>query len=196
MIELVKDFYAGVAQPSEGGGGGSGGVTSVNGQTGAVTLTASDLGALQNTATASNSLAILGTAGNGTSTTVIGQGASVTQGSSTAVGAGSKAFNSYCVSYGYGARCDYERGIAIGANTRSNAYGAIQIGYGDNAELGTFYVGLPTAVGIPNFKNYKLLESTGLIPAARLGTLPTANGNYTLRLTITNGVPTLSWVAV
>ena len=42
---------------------------------------------------------------------------------------------------------------------------------------------------------YKLMSADGTIPAARHASLPAADGTYVLKLTISGGVPTLSWVA-
>ena len=73
-------------------------------------------------------------------------------------------------------------------------YGIMQFGKGTNSESGTVCFGLTTDG--TNFTNYKLLNSDGTIPADRLAsTSGLADGNYRLRLTMSSGVPTLSWVA-
>lgn len=59
-----------------------------------------------------------------------------------------------------------KRSTALGANAVANAYGAIQIGYGTNAEAGTMYVALSTDDN--THPNYKLLDTDGTIPSARL----------------------------
>ena len=80
------------------------------------------------------------------------------------------------------------------AQTNSNVGGSIQLGQGTNSENGTFYVGLSDQWGT-NLHNYKMLNNDGTIPAARLAsTTGLADGNYHLRLTMANGVPTLTWV--
>lgn len=85
---------------------------------------------------------------------------------------------------------------AIGTLAKATATGAIQFGNGTNSTPGTLSVGLQTQPGGSAATNYRLLDSDGTIPAARHATLPAADGTYTLQLVITNGVPTLSWVAV
>ena len=46
-------------------------------------------------------------------------------------------------------------------------------------------------VCIVNFSD----DGSSIISADRLGTLPTSDGNYRLRLTISSGTPTMSWVS-
>lgn len=143
---------------------------------------------------------------------------------SVAIGKSASANNSNCVSIGYNANTVYGAssavcvgqmssanskanaigalataftlGTAIGYAAEASANGAIQIGTGTNSEAGTFKVSLGTTTAVADYTQYKLLESNGTIPAARLGALPVADGTYTLQLTISGGVPTLSWVAV
>lgn len=90
---------------------------------------------------------------------------------------------------------DPQYSIAIGPNAKAYSWGNIQIGSGTNNESagGTFYVALSRKNNPTN--NYKMLDYDGTIPAARHAALPAADGTYTLQLVITNGVPTLSWVA-
>ncbi|MBO7696944.1 MAG: hypothetical protein J6T10_30305 [Methanobrevibacter sp.] len=206
-------------QPSGQGGG----VTSVNGQTGAVTLGADDvlpsqtgnsgkylttngtnaswgsISALQNSATGTNATNILGSQYGGTAS------------NSTSVGINSLASGQNSTSFGYMAwvgnsrqRCiaigassaasGGDAGVAIGASSVSNGIGTICIGYGSlSAEPGTLNIGITTD-GF-SVTTYKLLNSDGTIPAARHATLPVSDGIYTLKLTISGGVPTLSWVA-
>ena len=72
----------------------------------------------------------------------------------------------------------------------------MQFGKGANSEAGTVCFALTTTNDDTLPPNYKLLDSDGTIPADRLAsTTGLADGNYRLRLTMTNGVPTLSWVA-
>lgn len=143
---------------------------------------------------------------------------------SVAIGKSASANNSNCVAIGYNANTVYGAssavcvgqlssanskanaigalataftlGTAIGYAAEASANGAIQIGTGTNSEAGTFKVSLGTTTSVSDYTQYKLLESNGTIPADRLGALPVADGTYTLQLTISGGVPTLSWVAV
>lgn len=94
-----------------------------------------------------------------------------------------------CVSIGAQTSTQAARCIAVGYYATSTAQDAIQIGYGTNTIAKTLQIGF-------NNTNYQLLDGTnGLIPAARHATLPVSDGTYTLKLTISGGVPTLSWVA-
>lgn len=89
--------------------------------------------------------------------------------------------------------------ITIGYNAAALAQGAIQIGHyhdpndssarTENNDANTFKVA--NANG-----NFMMMDANGNLPADRLAsTTGLADGNYRLRCTITNGVPTLSWVA-
>ena len=62
--------------------------------------------------------------------------------------------------------------IAIGAGAHTHGHYAIQIGYGDNSEANSFYVGLS------NSNNYKLLGSDGKIPDDRLNTTIARTSDY------------------
>lgn len=116
---------------------------------------------------------------------------------------------------GYQSKAKSYNGIAIGrdANTgllQNGRYGNVAIGNGatiddylgatyqfgnaTNSEEGTVKFALSTDHGV-NWTNYKLLDSDGTIPAARHASLPAADGTYVLKLVISGGVPTLSWVA-
>ena len=73
----------------------------------------------------------------------------------------------------------------------SNATYAIQLGgYRTvNSDANTFKVG--NANG-----NFEMMDANGNLPADRLAsTTGLADGNYRLRLTMSNGTPTLTWVA-
>lgn len=111
----------------------------------------------------------------------------------TAIGVGSSAQDAGAVALGNTTVASGARSIAIGIGATAQVDDTIMIGHGTNSTAGTMAVGLGTGLAPVT---YTLLDANGNIPAARLGTLPTTDGNYTLRLTITNGVPTLSWVAV
>jgi hypothetical protein len=85
--------------------------------------------------------------------------------------------------------------ISVGTNCRANATNAIQIGHatslanGTNSDADTFKVA--NANG-----NFEIMDANGNLPADRLAsTTGLADGNYRLRLTMSNGVPTLTWVA-
>ena len=99
------------------------------------------------------------------------------------------------ISIGAGAYNTSDFAIAIGPSTSATAYGAISIGgWSANSTPGTMQVGLGSSIG--NWVTVRLLDSDGTIPADRLAsTTGLADGNYRLRLTMSNGTPTLSWVA-
>lgn len=217
-----------------GGGGGSGGVTSVNGQTGAVTLGADDvlpsqtgnsgkfittdgtnaswgaINALQNTATGTNAITILGTVGTYNGSVNIGDNSSVGNEACVAIGPNSMASGLTTTAIGSNAQVKLSRqaavaigsnasvigngSIAIGHTATCSGAGSICLGVGSNtSESGIFNVSLaPTGFAATQ---YKLLGSDGTIPAARHATLPASDGTYTLKLTISDGTPTLSWVA-
>lgn len=84
--------------------------------------------------------------------------------------------------------------ISVGTNCMASALNAIQMGHaatlanGTNSDANTFKVA--NANG-----NFEMMSADGTIPAARHATLPAADGTYVLKLVISGGVPTLSWVA-
>lgn len=125
----------------------------------------------------------------------VGIGANNASGfNSVAIGPGAQTSVAYQVAIGSYAQAYGQADIAIGyhAQIKSNLSNCIQLGYGnaDQDSSFSFYV------GFNSYGNYKLLDgTTGLIPAARHAALPTADGTYTLKLTISDGTPTLSWVA-
>lgn len=84
-------------------------------------------------------------------------------------------------------------GIAIGQGATVSAASAIQIcsDYNTpvtNSDANTVKIG--NANG-----NFEIMSADGTIPAARHASLPATDGTYVLKLVITSGVPTLSWVA-
>ena len=214
-----------------GGGGGSGGVTSVNGQTGAVTLGADDvlpsqtgnsgkfittdgtnaswgsINALQNKTTADNSIVIEGnettvpravtigySAASGTDSVCVGYSSSTGNMNTVSVGSNSYTGSTYGTAIGANAMVMYNcaNGIAIGYNAKlaNGSVQSIQLGTGTANTNHIF------SVGFSGYSNYTMLDgTTGLIPAARHATLPASDGTYTLKLTISDGTPTLSWVA-
>ena len=100
------------------------------------------------------------------------------------------------VAIGYDATASYGNSIALGRGAHTGSiYGAIQIGPGTNSTAGTLQIGLGTNASSSTYTSYRLLDSDGTIPAARMATLPANDGTYVLQLTISSGVPTLSWVS-
>ena len=119
--------------------------------------------------------------------------------SAAAVGAGS-------IVIGRGTRAEYDDGIAIGRNAKSNAKNAIQLGQGTNNESGTIKFGSTTIVRdgkvvntdagkaepnvITNLVNdsvsvdagntYTLLPDSGLNEGSEIGFTPTGTRNYTV----------------
>lgn len=163
-------------------------------------------GGLSNDATGNNSLSILGVGTGRDNCVEVGKNANASDSQATVVGRSAQGgYDStavgyyasgamYSAVYGYNAVANYQDGIAYGREAVSNAIGAIQIGKGTNADAGTMKVGLTTDG--TNWANIELLTAAGLIPVERLAAITgLADGNYKLRLTITSGVPTLSWVA-
>lgn len=99
-------------------------------------------------------------------------------------------------------------GFAGGALCRATGTNAVALGC-DAIASGTSSIQINTAIGVSatnsdanTFKvanangNFEMMNANGNLPADRLAsTTGLADGNYRLRLTITNGEPTLSWVA-
>lgn len=150
---------------------------------------------LVNTATGTNSVSVLSVA-SGQSSVVIGYGVGAGRNSVSIGSTGNTSTNNgaYAIAIGTNAITtgSYALGprIAIGNNVTSAASRAIQLGFnGTNPDANTFKVA--NANG-----NYEIMSADGTIPADRLAsTTGLADGNYRLRLTMTDGVPTLSWVA-
>lgn len=94
-----------------------------------------------------------------------------------------------CVAVGGSSNASGDVSIAIGGSAKATADFAIQLGFGQtNSDTNTFKVA--NANG-----NFEIMSSDGTIPAARHASLPAADGTYVLKLVISSGVPTLSWVA-
>lgn len=111
----------------------------------------------------------------------------------TALGSSAYANSNNSVGVGAGATATGNNSVALGYMAQTNAVGAIQINSKGNtqtnSDANTFKVA--NANG-----NFELMNANGNLPADRLAsTTGLADGNYRLRCTITNGVPTLSWVA-
>lgn len=148
--------------------------------------------ALRNTATGSN-LTIASTyattANNAYGNINIGAASKINTGSTQiqgciAIGQGSQGSATNGIALGRLANVTGSQSIALGFNAKATAESAVQLGTGTNAEGNTL-----------QFRSYPLVDSSGNIPAARLGALPVNDGEYTLKLTITDGVPTLTWVS-
>lgn len=199
-----------VANVGEGGGGG-GTVdqtydpTSTNAQSGTAVAEAV-APTLKNTATGTNALTILGTPTNVSSALNIGVNASVGINGSTAIGTNSRAgeastaigsginwndsaraSGAASVAIGHSCSANSASSIAIGVLTQASAAGAIQLGQksdvyttATNSNANTFQV-----------YEYQLLDgTTGLIPAARIGTGYDATKTQVLK----NVNGTLTWV--
>lgn len=160
-------------------GGSGGSVSSVNGQTGDVTLTASDVGALPDStviptvdqtysASSTNAQSGVAIAGagfiqntaTGTNALTIG-GTAATSNYATNIGSDSQA-GTRGTAIGRLASATGQRALALGFYSTASAQNAIQLGYGTNSTASTLAVGF-------NNTNYELLDgTTGLIPDARL----------------------------
>ena len=184
-------------------GGSGGGLPSQTGNAGKFLTTdgidASWGNALVNTSTTDyqHSLGILGNAYASLSVAV-GYTSSAYKDYCTAIGTGANAYSNYMTaigrsSGGYSETANYAICIGAEAQISGSAKASIQIGKGTNSTAGTMCVGLSTDGSTWN--NYELLSSDGTIPAARHASLPSADGTYVLKLVISGGVPTLSWVA-
>lgn len=116
--------------------------------------------------------------------------------------------NSYAIGIGTQLGAFVYNSVAIGTMA-SAATEAVNIGGQGPVPQGTISIGnfqsTPSERGVVlfhtqdsnfNYHTYKMLGEDGTVPADRLAsTTGLADGNYRLRCTITNGVPTLSWVA-
>lgn len=133
------------------------------------------LGILANV-TGYEALGIKTNKGFGTRSITIGSGSETQSGteSEMAIGRTTKAFGSYACAIGnqasaYGANCH-----AIGYNATAgdyqynSTYGAWQFGSGTNNEPGTVCIALTTTNDYQHWTNYKVLDSDGTIPTARL----------------------------
>ena len=114
---------------------------------------------------------------------------------SITIGVGARVFGSgtgnvVIGSYGYIGGNNYC--IAIGDSAKTGANNTIQLNASGsnqtNSDANTFKVA--NANG-----NFEIMSADGTIPAARHASLPSADGTYILKLVISSGVPTLSWVS-
>ena len=92
-----------------------------------------------------------------------------------------------CVAIGYRAKA-MDGCIVIGsdAQTSGNIFNGIQLGTGINDESGTFKVGLASGNWPGTWNNYKLLDSDGTIPEARLADTTSATSGQVLQLDSNN----------
>lgn len=176
-----------VANVGEGGGGGGGGTvdqtydpTSTNAQSGTAVAEAVQP-ALKNTATGTEALTILGTSANTAGSVNLGYYSNAKK-NGTAVGFISKANAEESVALGHFASASSTFSIALGfsANVQANCNNSIQLGRGTNSTANSFQV-----------YSYQMLDgTTGLIPAARIGTGYDATKTQVLK----NVNGTLTWV--
>ena len=207
LVETADGLQLCVKTCEVGGGGGGGGTvdqtydpTSTNAQSGTAVAEAV-APALKNTATGTNALTILGISATGQGSINIGKSAntlggtfctalgntSIASGSlSTAIGTNANATGYYSVAIGGQSVFAKEQyAIAIGTGmgsdiVKANARHAIQLGQGTNSTANSFQV-----------FNYQMLDgTTGLIPAARIGTGYDATKTQVLK----NVNGTLTWV--
>lgn len=155
-------------------GGGGGAVDSVNGQTGTVVLTASDVGALPDTTvipTATSDLTNDSKFIQNTANISFALGIGGINSPATASGMSS-------IAIGGGALANTSDTMAIGGGAEARSQGAIQLGYGANysksLSVGFYDRSTPA--------NYKLLDgTTGLIPYQRIDSLTDSNAGGQLK---------------
>lgn len=134
---------------------------------------------LVNVATGSRTIAIGGT---GTISSIY----------ATSLGTNADPAGNFSVSLGDSSNSYGGGTIAIGYAAKTTAAGAIQLNTSvatvTNSDVDTFKVANRNG-------NFEIMSADGTIPAARHASLPSADGTYVLKLVISGGVPTLSWVA-
>lgn len=81
---------------------------------------------------------------------------------SIAIGYRASSSQDYGVSLGADSAVSGGAGVALGYHAKATASYAIQLGYGTNSTANTF------SVGLSNSNNYQLLDSSGIIPTARI----------------------------
>ena len=164
--------------------------------------------ALQNSATGQLALSVDGEAtGDGSISLGIGSEAGGSSGITIGVGAEGSGDDSVLVGgatsdngkdyntiVGGRAEASDNSNVVLGYNAKSTAAGSVALGYQAEAtENGTFVVGL-SSDGITT-TNYTVIDTDGKINPAMFANVPTADGNYVLRVTVNNGEKTYSWVA-
>lgn len=152
---------------------------------------------LVNTATGTNSVVSgAGANSNYNEATGFGYAVSCNAPGSVAIGmsavAGGGTYEQGGIAIGRGATVGKRGGIAIGYGTEVKARFAIQLNasynIAVNSDTNTFKVANDNG-------NFEIMSADGTIPAARHASLPATDGTYVLKLVISSGVPTLSWVA-
>ena len=101
---------------------------------------------------------------------------------STSIGFSSFASGSQSISIGHGSQATAAHSYSLGEQAKSTAKGAFQFGYGTNNEAGTVQFGLNTGDNNSDTVNYKLLDSDGTIPEARLADTTSAVQGQVLTL--------------
>lgn len=150
---------------------------------------------LTNVATGNGSIMIGATSELGrANSVVIGDGAHNAAFATNTVIIGRSATSSTnAIAIGTSAQNTSVNSIAIGYSAKTTTQYAIQLNCSGstatNSDTNTFKVA-------NNNGNYEIMDANGNLPADRLApTTGLADGNYRLRLTMSNGTPTLSWVA-
>lgn len=148
---------------------------------------------LANKTSATGSLSILGY-GSGLAVTslrtvAVGVSAEAKGNDSIAIGNNTVADGASVVALGKSAYAAGTYSTVLGTQASASANYAIQLGKGSNSDANTFKVA-------NNNGNFEIMSADGTIPAARLASITgLADGNYKPRLTISDGVPTITWVA-
>jgi hypothetical protein len=132
---------------------------------------------------------------NSTNTNALAIGNNTASGSHTTT-VGAYAWNSmatYGTSVGYNSSVSGQGSVAIGANAHASGAHSIQI---SSAGVSQAYNNDANTVKVANDNgNFEIMSADGTIPAARHAALPASDGTYVLKLVISGGVATLSWVA-
>ena len=187
LVETADGLQLCVKTCEVGGGGGGGGTvdqtydpTSTNAQSGTAVAEAVQP-ALKNTATGTHALTILGSASNEEAATNIGYQSKAKK-NGLAIGSVANANAQTAISIGAFSTANSQSSIVIGfaANVQSNCQNSIQLGNGMNSTANSFQV----------FTFQMLDGTTGLIPAARIGTGYDATKTQVLK----NVNGTLTWV--
>ena len=164
--------------------------------------------ALQNKATGSLAVAVEGDA-DGDGAIAVGMGSEANGQSGIALGTGAESGGDDSICIGGIAKDNGEnyntviggrasstkRGnVVLGYNASSTALGSVALGYQASAtENGTFVVGLSTDGN--STTNYTVINSDGKINPSMFANVPSADGTYVLKVTVSGGVKTYSWVA-
>lgn len=121
---------------------------------------------LQNTATSLADLTLLGTPASSMGAINIGSSSVASSAQTVAIGSNAKAQGTQATAVGgYGTEATAQWSLALGSSAKATAQGAVQINGGTNNEDNTIKFG---AYVNNSWVNYKLLDSDGTIPTARL----------------------------